>query len=123
MELNIITGKIINCAIKVHKRFGPGMLENAYKECLYYDLTKSGLFVRKKVILPLEYEEVIINYGYRIDWLVEDKVVVELKAVEAINDIHTAQVITYLKLGNYKLGLLININVLRLKDGLKRIIN
>ena len=123
MEQNLITGKIISCAIKVHKRFGPGMLENAYKECLYYDLTKIGLFVRKEVILPLEYEEVIINYGYRIDLLVEDKVDVELKAVEALNDIHIAQVLTYLKLGNYKLGLLINFNVLRLKDGLRRIIN
>ena len=123
MEENLITGKIIQCAIKVHKRFGPGLLENAYRECLYYDLTKNGLFVRKEIILPLEYEEVIINYGYRMDLLVEDKVVVELKAVEALNDIHLAQVLTYLKLVNYKLGLLINFNVLRLKDGIRRIIN
>lgn len=123
MEENLITGKIIQCAIKVHKRFGPGLLENAYRECLYYDLTQNGLFVRKEVILPLEYEEVIINYGYRMDLLVEDKVVVELKAVEALNDIHFTQVLTYLNLGNYKLGLLINFNVLRLKDGIRRIIN
>ena len=123
MEENLITGKIIQCAIKVHKRFGPGLLENAYRDCLYYDLKQNGLFVRKEVILPLEYEEVIINYGYRMDLLVEEKVVVELKAVEALNDIHLAQVLTYLKLGNFKLGLLINFNVLRLKDGIKRIIN
>lgn len=123
MEENLITGKIIQCAIKVHKRFGPGLLENAYRECLYYDLTQNGLFVRKEVILPPEYEEVIINYGYRMDLLVEDKVVVELKAVEALNDIHFTQVLTYLNLGNYKLGLLINFNVLRLKDGIRRIIN
>jgi GxxExxY protein len=123
MEENLITGKIIQCAIKVRKRFGPGLLENAYRDCLYYDLKQNGLFVRKEVILPLEYEEVIINYGYRMDLLVEEKVVVELKAVEALNDIHLAQVLTYLKLGNFKLGLLINFNVLRLKDGIKRIIN
>jgi len=123
MKENHITGKIIQCAIKVHKRFGSGLLENAYRDCFYYDLKQNGLFVRKEVILPLEYEKVIINYGYRMDLLVEEKVVVELKAVETLNDIHLAQVLTYLKLGNYKLGSLINFNVLRLKDGIRRIIN
>ncbi len=123
MELNAITNKIIGAAIAVHTRFGPGLLESAYKECLYFEALDRGLYVLKEYPMPLIYKDVHLDYGYRIDLLVENKVVVELKAVDAINDVHLAQVLTYLKLGNFKLGLLINFNVLKLKDGIKRIIN
>ncbi|GGH00780.1 GxxExxY protein [Mucilaginibacter phyllosphaerae] len=120
---NEITSQIIGAAIEVHKTLGPGLLESAYKECLYYKLIKNGLIVVKEKPMPLIFEEVKLECGYRIDLLVENKVVVEIKSVEALNDIHMAQTLTYLKLGNYKLGLLINFNVVRVKDGVKRIIN
>lgn len=123
MTENEISEKIIGCAIRVHKALGPGLLESSYLECLYYELHKSGLKVEKQKALPLIYNEVKLEIGYRLDLLVEGKVVVELKAIEALNDIHTAQVITYLKLSGCKLGLLMNFNVLRLIDGLKRIAN
>ena len=123
MENNELTGKIIGAAIEVHKALGPGLLESAYKECLYYKLFQNGLNVVKEKPMPLIFEEVILECGYRIDLLVENKIVIELKSVEALNDIHLAQTLTYMKLGNYKLGLLINFNVLMLKDGIKRIIN
>lgn len=114
---------IIGCAIKVHSALGPGLLESAYEECLNYELTKAGLSVQKQKPLPLIYEEVKLEVGYRIDLLVENKVVIEVKSVEALNDVHLAQALTYLKLNNYKLGLLINSNVSLLKNGLKRIVN
>lgn len=114
---------IIGCAIKVHSALGPGLLESAYEECLNYELTKAGLSVQKQKPLPLIYEEVKLEVGYRIDLLVENKVVIEVKSVEALNDVHLAQALTYLKLNNYKLGLLINFNVSLLKNGLKRIVN
>jgi len=120
---NEISEKIIGCALEVHKTLGPGLLESAYKECLFYKLTKSGLNVNKEKPIPVVYEEVKLDCGYRIDLLVENKVVVEIKSLDALHDIHTAQVLTYLKLGNYKLGLLINFNVVLLKQGIKRIIN
>lgn len=123
MHENEITGKIINAGIEVHKALGPGLLESAYKECLYYQLIKNGLNVQKEKALPLIYEEVKLDCGYRIDLLVENKIVIEIKSVEAINDLHIAQTLTYLKVGNYKLGLLMNFNVILLKDGIKRIIN
>jgi GxxExxY protein len=123
MTENEISERVIGCAIKVHKALGPGLLESSYLECLYYELQKSGLKVEKQKALPLIYNEVKLEIGYRLDLLVEGKVVVELKAIEALNDIHTAQVITYLKLSGCKLGLLMNFNVLRLIDGLKRIAN
>ncbi len=123
MTENEISEKIIGCAIRVHKALGPGLLESSYLECLYYELKKSGLKVEKQKALPLIYNEVKLEIGYRLDLLVEGKVVVELKAIEALNDIHSAQVITYLKLSGCKLGLLMNFNVLRLVDGLKRIAN
>ncbi len=123
MHENEITSKVINAAIEVHKALGPGLLESAYKECLYYQLAKSGLNVQKEKALPLIYEEVKLDCGYRIDLLVENKIVIEIKSVEALNDLHTAQILTYLKLGNYKIGLLLNFNVVLLKNGIKRIIN
>jgi len=120
---NQITEKIIGCAIKVHQNLGPGLLESAYQECLYYELKKAGLKVEKEKPLPLVYEEVKLDCGYRIDLFVEDKIIVELKSVEALNDIHLAQVLTYLKLNNSKIGLLINFNVIQLIKGVKRVIN
>ena len=123
MTENEISKIIIGCAIEVHKLLGPGLLESAYQECLFYELLQAGLEVEKEKPMPIVYKEVKLNHGYRIDLLVEDKVVVELKTVEYLNDVHLAQVLTYLKLGNYKLGLLLNFQVAMLKDGIKRIIN
>lgn len=123
MTENELSEKIIGCAIQVHKSLGPGLLESAYLECLWYELKEIGLKVEKQKPLPLIYKEVKLDVGYRLDLLVEDKVVIELKSVEALNDIHVAQVITYLKLSGCKLGLLMNFNVLRLVDGLKRLVN
>src|SRR5690606_23029098 len=107
----------------VHKVLGPGLLESAYKECLFYKLQKAGLIVEKEKPMPLIFEEVKLDCGYRIDLLVENKVVIELKSLDALNDVHLAQTLTYMKLGSYKLGLLMNFNVVYLKDGLKRVIN
>ncbi len=123
MTENEIANKIIGYAIDIHKTLGPGLLESAYKECLFYRINKSGLFAEKEKAIPLFFEEVKLDCGYRLDILVMKKLVLEIKSVDALNDIHTAQVLTYLKLGNYKLGLLINFNVLLLKHGIKRIIN
>jgi GxxExxY protein len=123
MTENEISSLIIGAAIDVHKALGPGLLESAYKECLYYKLFKNRLNVVKEKQLPLIFEEVVLECGYRIDLLVENKVLIEVKSVEVLSDIHMAQTLTYMKLGNYKLGLLINFNSLKLKDGIKRIIN
>ena len=123
MTENEISNKIIGLAIEVHKALGPGLLESAYQECLFYKLNKSGLVVEKEKPMPLIFEEVKLECGYRIDVLVENKVVIELKSVEALNDVHMAQTLTYMKLGGYKLGLLINFNVTLLKNGIKRIVN
>ena len=120
---NELSGKVIGLAIDVHKSLGPGLLESAYKECLFYKINQAGLFVEKEKSMPLVFEEVKLDCGYRLDLLVENKLVIELKAVEALNDVHLAQVLTYLKVGNFKLGLLINFNVALLKNGIKRIIN
>ena len=122
MKENEITEKIIGCAIKVHSNLGPGLLESAYKECLFYELTKSGLFVEKEKPLPLIYDEIKLELGYRIDILVEKKVVVELKTVDFFNEVHFAQVLTYLRLSDNNIGLLLNFFTRRLKDGIKRII-
>ena len=118
-----LTNRIIGTAMKVHDVLGPGLLESSYKECLYYKLKKEGLVVHKEKAMPLVFEDVKLDCGYRIDLLVENKIVVELKSVECLNDVHLAQTLTYLKLGNYKVGLLINFNVVWLKDGIKRVIN
>ncbi len=123
MTENEIANKIIGLAIDVHKVLGPGLLESAYKECLYYKIIQSGLSAEKEKPMPLVFEEVKLDCGYRIDILVESKVVIETKSVEILNDVHLAQTLTYLKFGNYRLGLLMNFNVLALKNGLKRIAN
>ncbi len=113
---------IIGCAIEVHKNLGPGLLESAYQECLCYELKKKGLKIQKEKALPVVYKEIKLDQGYRIDILVENKVVIELKTVEYFTDVHSAQILTYLKLGEYKLGLLINFHISLLKNGIKRFI-
>lgn len=123
MDENELSRIVIGLAIEVHSALGPGLLESAYKECLYYKILKAGVFVEKEKIMPLIFEEVKLDCGYRIDILVERKLVLDLKSIEAFNEIHLAQTLTYMKLGNYKLGLLMNFNVIRLKDGLKRVVN
>lgn len=120
--MNNLSYEIIKCAIEVHKKLGPGLLESAYQECLSYELQSSGLFVEKEKSLPIIYKEIKLDHGYRIDLLVEKQIVLELKTVELLTDVHEAQILTYLKLGEYKLGLLINFNVKLLKHGIKRYI-
>jgi GxxExxY protein len=123
MNENELANKVIGIGIEVHKSLGPGLLESAYQECMYYKIGESGLLVEKQKPMPLIYEEVQLDCGYRLDLLVERKLVIEIKSVEALNDIHLAQTLTYLKLGNFNLGLLINFNTLYLKNGIKRVIN
>ncbi len=123
MTENEISKIIFDCALKVHKALGPGLLESSYEECLFYELKKTGVFVEKQKTLPLIYEEVKLDIGYRIDIIVENKVIIELKAVESLNDVHFAQLLTYLKLSDCKLGMLINFNVSLIKKGIKRVVN
>ena len=123
MTENEISKIVFESALKVHKNLGPGLLESAYEECLFYELKKSNLIVEKQKALPLIYEEVKLDVGYRIDIIVENKFIIEVKSVESLNEVHLAQVLTYLRLSNCKLGLLINFNVKLLKDGVRRIIN
>ncbi|MBI3883083.1 MAG: GxxExxY protein [Sphingobacteriales bacterium] len=123
MNENELSSIIIGEGIKVHQQLGPGLLESVYEECLCYRLIKTGIAIERQKPIPLIFEEVKLECGFRCDILIEGKVIVEVKAVEGLNDIHLAQVLTYLKLTNTKLGLLMNFNVLRLKEGLKRIVN
>lgn len=123
MDENELSNKIIGLAIEVHKALGPGLLESAYKECLFYKIQQEGLKVQKEKAMPLVFENVHLECGYRMDLLVENKLVIEIKSVESLNDVHLAQTLTYMKLGNFKLGLLINFNVVLLRHGLKRVIN
>jgi GxxExxY protein len=122
-EENRLSKIILGAAIEVHKALGPGLLESAYQECLAYELINRGLKVVKEHPLPIVYKEVKLDHGYRLDLLVENKVVIEIKTVDEFTDVHFAQVLTYLRLGEYKLGLLINFNVLKLKEGIKRFVN
>jgi len=122
MKERLLTGAIIEAGIQVHRALGPGLLESAYCECMAYELRKSGYTVEKEVLCPVIYEELKLDYGYRIDLVVEDTVVVELKTVERFTDVHTAQILTYLKLGEYPVGLLMNFNVTQLRDGIKRFV-
>jgi len=123
MHENDISQIVFDAGLKVHRNLGPGLLESAYEECLFHELQKTGLYVEKQKPMPLVYEEVKLDIGYRLDFLVESKVVVEIKSVEALNDIHLAQVLTYLKLSKCKLGLLINFNSALFKNGYRRILN
>lgn len=114
---------VIGLAIKVHKALGPGLLESAYQACLFYELTKEGFDVEKEKPLPLVYERVRLDCGYRVDLMVENKLIIEIKAVQSLNDVHMAQILTYLKLTECKLGLLLNFNEVLLKNGIKRVAN
>jgi len=123
MEFEEITKKIINCAMDVHTALGPGLLENVYKECLFYKLCKAGFNVEKEKPVPVVFEGITLDCGYRFDLLVDNKIVIEIKSVKKIEDIHVSQILTYLKLGKFKVGLLINFNVTSLKNGIKRVVN
>lgn len=123
MTENEIAKVVFDCALKVHKGLGPGLLESAYKECLCYEIYKTGLYVEKEKAMPLFYEEIKLDVGYCADIVVESKFIIEVKAVEELHDIHLAQLLTYLKLSGCKLGFLMNFNVLMLKDGVRRVIN
>jgi GxxExxY protein len=123
MDENELTSIIIGSAIEIHTKLGPGLLESAYKECLYYKIRKAGIAVSKEKAMPLVFEDVKLDCGYRIDLLVNEKVVIEVKSVEVLNDVHIAQTLTYMKLGGFKVGLLINFNVTKLKYGIRRLVN
>lgn len=123
MHENEISKIIFDLGLKIHKNLGLGLLESAYEECLFYEISKAGLFVEKQKPMPLIYEEVKLDIGYRMDLLVEKSVVIEVKSCEALNDVHLAQVLTYLKLSGCRLGLLINFNTNLFKNGYRRILN
>ncbi len=123
MELDQITGAVVDAAMRVHTALGPGLLESVYETCLKHDLTKRGLKVQSQVWLPVVYDGLTMESAYKMDLLVEDAVVVELKVVEQILEIHKAQLLSYLKLSNKKAGLLINFNVVHLRDGIRRLVN
>jgi GxxExxY protein len=122
-EFDSLSYEVIGLAIEVHKQLGPGLLESAYKECLFYEITKAGLYVEREKTLPIKYKDLTLEYGYRIDLLVENRLVLELKTVENLTPVHFAQVLTYLKLGNYQTGLLFNFNSKILRNSIKRFIN
>jgi GxxExxY protein len=122
MEIEKVFKTLLDCSFRVHTALGPGLLESAYEACMYYELVQSGLHVEKQIPLPLVYQEVKLDAGYRVDLLIENKVVVEIKSIDALADIHMAQILTYMKLSGCKLGLLVNFNVRHLKDGIKRVI-
>lgn len=122
-DLNKISYTIIGLAIEVHKHLGPGLLESAYQECLFYEIKKEGLNVEKEKSLPIIYKDLKLEHGYRIDLLVENKLVIELKTVENLTPVHYAQILTYLKLGKFPLGLLLNYNSKILRNNIKRFIN
>lgn len=123
MTENELSKIVFDAGLKVHKALGPGLLESAYEECLYFELVNLDLKFQKQKGLPLIYGTAKLDVGYRVDLLIEDKLIVEIKAVDTLNEVHLAQVLTYLKLSGCKLGLLINFNTVLFKDGIKRIIN
>lgn len=122
MKINELTGKIIGCAIEVHKNPGPGLLESAYEECLTFELVEKGLNIRRQQAVPVVYKDIKLECGYRIDILVEESVVIELKVVDELNPVHTAQILTYMKFSKMRYDLLINFNVTMLKNGIRRFI-
>lgn len=122
LEENLVTGHIIDSALKVHSALGPGLLESAYEACLLHELKKRGLDAASQVLLPVFYDGITVDLGYRVDLIVEDKVIVELKAVEKLHPVHRAQLLSYMKMSGKSLGLLINFSELHLKDGIHRFI-
>jgi len=123
MNENEIAKIVFEASLKIHKDLGPGLLESAYEGCLFYELSKYDLFIERQKALPLIYEEVKLDAGYRIDLLIENKLIIEIKSVDNLNDLHLAQILTYLKLSKCKLGLLINFNTVLLKNGVRRVVN
>ena len=123
MDINVLTGKVIGAAIEVHKQLGPGLLESAYEECLCHEFQLREIAYIRQKSLPIEYKGVKLDCGYRLDIVVEDLVLLELKSCDKIEDIHRAQLLTYLKLSGLKLGLIINFNVPVLRDGIIRVVN
>ncbi len=123
MEPNEVARVVVDSAIRVHTILGPGLLESVYEACLAHELARRGLKLDRQVLLPIRYGDTVIEAGLRLDIVVEECVILELKAAEALLPIHTAQLLTYLKLGGYSLGLLLNFNVVRMKDGIKRLAN
>jgi GxxExxY protein len=121
-QLNHFSGKIIEAAIKVHRKLGPGLLESAYEKGLTFELSKTGIFIQSQTTLPVHYDDQVIDFGYRADLIVENSILVELKSVEKLSPLHEAQILTYLRLSKFQLGLLINFNVVRLVHGIKRYI-
>ena len=122
-EVEKLSHIAIGSAIEVHRQLGPGLLESAYQRCLYYELNDNGISVESEKPMPIIYKSIHLDHGYRMDLVLENKLIIEIKTVERFTDVHTAQLLTYLKLGDYKLGLLINFNVALLKNGIKRVIN
>jgi len=123
MTENEIGREIVNCALSVHKHLGPGLLESTYQACLEYELHKAGFFVKKETALPVIYQDVKLDCGYRIDLWINNKVIIEIKSVDSLNDVHLAQILTYLKLTDNRLGFLMNFNVSRIKYGIRRVMN
>lgn len=123
MDYELIAREIVDTAIRVHTRLGPGMLEGAYEACIEYELNKRSLAVKKQVPMPLRYDDVVIDVGYRLDLLVEDAVVIELKTIRQLLPVHKAQLLSYLRAGDYRLGFLLNFSTVHMRDGIKRVVN
>ena len=123
MDFEAIAREIVDSAICVHTQLGPGMLESAYEACIEYELNQRSLAVRKQIPMPVRYDNLAINIGYRLDLVVEDAVVIELKSVKRLLPIHTAQLLSYLRAGDYRLGFLLNFNTVHMRDGIKRVVN
>ena len=122
MEFDDLSNRVIGCAIEVHRHLGPGLLESAYEQCLAHELSRNGIAFQLQLTLPVQYKDVRLDCGYRIDILVENQLIVELKSVEEIKGIYEAQLLTYMKLAGVRIGLLMNFNVTKLKDGIKRFV-
>jgi len=122
MEFDGLSGSVIKCAIEVHRNLGPGLLESTYRQCLAWELSQAGIAFQMEMSLPVRYKEVLIDCGYRMDLLVGEKLIVELKSVETLLPIHQAQILTYMRLANISIGLLINFNVTKLRNGIKRLV-
>lgn len=123
MTENEISRVIYDCGLTVHKELGPGLLESAYEECLFYELSKTDLLVERQKPMPLKYQDIKMDVGYRVDLIIENKVIIEVKACEDLANVHLSQILTYLKLSGCKLGMLINFNTFLFKDGVRRVIN
>jgi GxxExxY protein len=121
-QREVVFKQIMDAAFFVHSELGPGLLENAYEQCLYYELTRRGLKVEKQKGMPLMFCDIKMDLGYRLDLFVEDEIIVEVKAVEALHDVHLAQILTYMKISDCRLGLLVNFNHRHLKEGIRRVI-